>query len=247
MPSPTKTPRKATGANQADHMGTCAQDRAGRAQAFWVSLRCVKDVSNSLRHKVHEPGSTLVWFGVLEDLILNGAVLYATKYGSTARYANWIGEATGLPVQNVRNEDVDPSAYDFLILATPVIYYKLLITDWVQRNLTKLEDKPIVMVTVSGAPPGPKLDAWVGDSLPADFVAHAKHVALRGRQIPAELTWYDRAMLIIAAWRNPDPVASEEELKGFDYMDKASIGPVVALANELTSRSPAATQTEIMR
>ena len=178
---------------------------------------------------------------------MDGAVLFTTKYGSTAQYAEWIGEATGLPVLNVRKSDVDPDAYDFLILATPVIYYKLLITDWVQRNLSKLVDKPIVMVTVSGAPPGPKLDAWVGDSLPADFVANAKHVALRGRQIPPELSWYDRAMLIIAAWKNPDPVASEEELKGFDYMDKESIAPVVAIANEFKSRDPAAPQLSTVR
>jgi len=51
-------------------------------------------------------------------------------------------------------------------------------------------------------------------------------------------------MLIVAAWKNPDPVASEEELKGFDYMDKDSIAPVVALANEFKSRDPAAKQTE---
>ena len=117
---------------------------------------------------------------------MKGAVLYATKYGSTAEYADWVGEATGLPVFNVRRDDVDPDSCDFLILATPVIYYKLLITDWVRRNLSKLEGKLIVMVTVSGAPPGPKLNAWVGDSLPADFVANAKHVGLRGRQIWAE-------------------------------------------------------------
>lgn len=175
---------------------------------------------------------------------MDGAVLYATKYGSTAEYANWIGQATELPVFDVWKDDVDPNEFDFLDLATPVIYYKLLITDWVQRNLSKLDRKPIIMVTVSGAPPGSKLDAWVGDCLPADFVANAKHVALRGRQIPAELTWYDRAMLIIAAWRNPDPVASEEELKGFDYMDQDSIAPVVALAKEFKSRDPVATQTE---
>ena len=162
---------------------------------------------------------------------MDGAVLYATKYGSTAEYANWIGQATGLPVFDVRKEAVDPNEFDFLILATPVIYYKLLITDWVQRNLSKLARKPIIMVTVSGAPPGPKLDAWVGDSLPAEFIANATHVGLRGRQIPGDLTWFDRAMLIIAAWKNPDPVASQEELNGFDYMDKDSIAPVVALAN----------------
>jgi len=175
---------------------------------------------------------------------MKGAVLYATKYGSTAEYADWISEATSLPVFDVHRDDVNLESYDFLVLATPVIYYKLIITDWVQRNLSKLDGKLIVMVTVSGAPPGPKLDAWVGDSLPADFVANAKHVGLRGRQIPAELTWYDRVMLIVAAWKNPDPVASEEELKGFDYMDKDSIAPVVALANEFKSRDPAAKQTE---
>lgn len=170
---------------------------------------------------------------------MKGAILYATKYGSTADYADWIGEATGLPVLDVRRDNVDPEAYDFLILATPVIYYKLLITDWVRTNLSKLKGKPIVMVTVSGAPPGPKLDAWVGDSLPAKFVASVKHIALRGRQIPSQLTWFDRAMLIIAAWRNPDPVASREERDGFDYMDKESIAPVVALAKELKEREPA--------
>jgi menaquinone-dependent protoporphyrinogen IX oxidase len=171
---------------------------------------------------------------------MDGAILYATKCGSTAEYADWIGQATGLPVFDVGKEDVDPSKFDFLILATPVIYYKLLITDWVQRNLSKLDRKPIIMVTVSGAPPGPKLDAWVGDSLPDEFIANATHVGLRGRQIPSELSWYDRAMLIIAAWKNPDPVASREELKGFDYMDKASIAPIVALANEYKARAPAA-------
>ena len=175
---------------------------------------------------------------------MEGAVLYATKYGSTAEYANWIGQATGLPVFDVRKEDVDPNEFEFLILATPVIYYKLLITDWVQRNLSKLDSKPIIMVTVSGAPPGPKLDTWVGDSLPREFIANATHVGLRGRQIPRDLSWYDRAMLIIAAWKNPDPVASEEELKGYDYMDKNSIAPVVALANEYKSRQSTAVQTE---
>ncbi len=175
---------------------------------------------------------------------MDGAVLFATKYGSTAEYAGWIGQAAGLPVFDVRKEAVDPEEFDFLILVTPVIYYKLLITDWVQRNLTKLNGKPIIMVTVSGAPPGPKLDAWVGDSLPAEFIANATHVALRGRQIPGELTWFDRAMLIIAAWRNPDPVASEEELKGFDYMDKESIAPIVALANEYKAREPAASEAQ---
>ena len=169
---------------------------------------------------------------------MDGAVFYATKYGSTAEYAKWIGEATGLPVFDVKRDKADPSEFGFLILASPVIYYKLLITDWVRRNLSRLDEKPIIMVTVSGAPPGPKLDAWVGDSLPREFVSKATHIALRGRQRPKDLSFYDRTMLIIAAWKNPDPVASREEREGFDYMDKDSIAPIVALANEYKLREP---------
>ena len=175
---------------------------------------------------------------------MRGAVLFATKYGSTAEYAGWIGDAADLPVFDVRNDDVDLSDFDFLILATPVIYYKLLITDWVQEHLFDLESKKIIIVTVSGAAPGPKLNAWVGDSLPADFLANATHIGLRGRQVPSELSWFDRAMLVFAAWRNPDPVASEEELKGFDYMDKSSIAPVVELARDLATREPLSSESE---
>ncbi len=175
---------------------------------------------------------------------MDGAVLYTTKYGSTAQYATWIGQATSLPVLDVRNKSTDPTRFDFLILATPVIYYKLLISKWVRKNLPKLQDKPIILVTVSGAPPSAKLDAWIGKSLPVEFVARVKHVGLRGRQIPQELTWFDRTMLIIASWANPDPAASREELKGFDYMDKDSIAPVVALAEEFKSRKTAPPQSK---
>lgn len=176
---------------------------------------------------------------------MKGAVLFTTKYGSTAEYADWIGEAAGLPVFNVRTIDVDPSAFDFLIFATPVIYCRLVITEWIRRKMSKLDGKQITLVTVSGAPPGPKLDAWVFDSLPAEFIANATHFGLRGRQIPKELSWYDRAMLMIAAWKNPDPVASQEELKGFDCTHKSSITPIVALARELKARKPAALETEM--
>ena len=175
---------------------------------------------------------------------MNGAILYATKYGSTAEYARWIADATGLPAFDVRKDTVDPGVFDFLILATPVIYYKLLITGWVKRNMAALDGKPIIMVTVSGAPPGPKLDTWVGDSLPAEFVARVRHVALRGRQVPGQLSWFDRAMLIIAAWKNPDPEASREERHGFDYMDKDSIAPIVALATAYMSCEPMAQNAE---
>jgi len=163
---------------------------------------------------------------------MEGAIFFSTKYGSTAQYANWIGEATGLPVFNVKDADADLSKYDFLILGSPIIYYKLSIHKWVKKHLVSIESKPIIFFSVSGAPPGPKLNGWIADSLPKNFILKMNHVALRGRQIPEQLTWYDRLMLKIGALTNKDPEARKEEFEGFDFMDKSSIEPVLKLVEQ---------------
>lgn len=164
---------------------------------------------------------------------MKGAIFFISKYGSTAQYANWIGKATGLPVRCVTNSNVDPMAYDFLIIASPVIYYKLLIDDWVRQNIAEIGDKPVIMVSVSSASPGANLDGWIRNSLPPDLVSRMKHVALRGRLMPRDLTWYDRVMLLIGVMKKRYPVALKKELEGFDFVDKSSIGPVVDLVRRL--------------
>jgi len=166
---------------------------------------------------------------------MNGAIIFSSKYGSTAQYAEWISEATALPMFDVKDAHVDLAQYDFLVLGSPVYYYKPIIRKWLQRNLARLEGKPIIMFTVSGAPAGQKLDRWIAASLPADFVTSMHHVALRGRQNPKELNWFDRIMLIIGGLKNPDPVARRQEMEGFDFMDKSSIAPIVKLIQKLQS------------
>jgi len=166
---------------------------------------------------------------------MNGAIFFSSKYGSTAQYANWISEQTGLPVFDTKDANADPAQYDFLVLGSPIIYYKVLNHKWVKKNLASIENKPVIFFTVSGAPSGAKLDGWIAGCLPAHFVSQIKHVALRGRQKPEELTWWDRLMLKIGALINRDLEARKEELEGFDFMDKSSIEPIIKLVRQYQS------------
>ena len=105
-------------------------------------------------------------------------------------------------------------------------------------NWSKIEGKPMILFTVSGAPEGDKLNRWIANSdLPKNFISEMKHVALQGRQIPKELTWYDWIMLRIGAMKNKDPQARKEELEGFDYMDKASIQLIIELVQQFKARN----------
>ncbi len=118
----------------------------------------------------------------------------------------------------MRKGGVDPGRFDSLILATPVIYYRLLNTNWVRRNMGGLEGKPIIMVTVSGAPPGLKLDARVGNSLPAEFIAGVRHVALRAQRTRRPEPVMARTIETVddyIATRSADVCPLLEDLRGF--------------------------------
>ncbi len=168
-----------------------------------------------------------------------GAIFFSGQYGSTAQYAEWIGEATGLPVFTVNDSNADPANYDFLLLGSSVIVHKLLIRKWVKRHLTDIEHKPVILFTVSGAPAGLKLDSWIAASLPEHLITRAHHVALRGKLDHDEISWWVKLILRIGAWMNDDPDAREDELKGFDYMDESSIEPILTLVEQLGSQQPA--------
>lgn len=163
---------------------------------------------------------------------MKGAIFYSSKYGSTAQYARWIGEATSLPVINIKDSNADPSKYDFLILGSAVIFYKPTIRKWVKAHLATINNKPTILFTVSGEGPGAKLDGWLAKSLPKSLISRMKHFGLRGRMNPKELGWGLRLIMRIGALINPDPEASKEEREGFDYIDKSSIEPIVELVTQ---------------
>jgi menaquinone-dependent protoporphyrinogen IX oxidase len=166
---------------------------------------------------------------------MQGAIFFSGQYGSTAQYSEWISEATGLPVFDVKDARADPSSYDFLVLGSSVIIHKLSIRKWVRHRRAIIERKPTILFTVSGAPAGDKLDGWIAASLPHSLISKVQHVALQGRLDHKDISWFTKLILKIGAWRNEDAEAAKQELHGFDFMDKSSIEPILALVRQLQS------------
>ena len=167
---------------------------------------------------------------------MNGAIFFSGKYGSTEQYANWISEATGLPVFNIKDADADPSTYDYLILGSSIVYFKLTIQKWTEENLSKLNGRSKILFSVSGAGPSDKLNGWVAKSFPSELFSQVEHVALGGRLDHSKVSWWIRLMLRIGSLINPDPKASEEERYGFDHVHKDSIEPILDLVREFKHR-----------
>ena len=163
---------------------------------------------------------------------MSGAIFFSGKYGSTEQYANWISEATGLPVFDIKDPNADPSKYDYLVLGSSIIYMKLSIRKWAKANMSKLDGRSKILFSVSGAGPSDKLNRWVAKSFPSVLLAQAEHVALSGRLDHSKVNWGVRLMLWIGSLINPDPEASKEEKYGFDHVDKDSIEPILKLVRQ---------------
>lgn len=158
---------------------------------------------------------------------MNGAIFFSGKYGSTEQYANWIGEATGFPVFDIKDPNADPSLYEYLILGSSILYFRLSNRKWIGENLSRLNGRSKILFSVSGAGPSAKLNRWVAKSLPAGLASQIEHVALRGRLDHSKVNWWVRQILRVGSLFNPDPEASEDERYGFDYVDKESIAPIL--------------------
>ncbi|NAY91343.1 hypothetical protein GTQ34_05370 [Muricauda sp. JGD-17] len=158
---------------------------------------------------------------------MKGAIFFSGKYGSTEQYAKWIGEATGLPILDIKDDHADPSKYDFLVLGSSVLYFKLTIRKWARANLSKLNGRSKILFSVSGAGASAKLNNWVANSLPEELLSQMEHVALGGKLDHSKISWWLRQILWVGSLFNPNPQARKEERYGFDHMDKSSIEPIV--------------------
>jgi len=171
---------------------------------------------------------------------MNGAIFYSGKRGSTAQYAQWIGEATGLPVFDVNNTQVDPADYDFLILGSSVIFMKMTIRKWVRANWDKIRQKPTLLFSVAGAAADdPLLQSWLRASYPDELVEQAPHFGLGGRLDLSQFSWWMRISMKIGAFTKPTAEKKRDMLEGFDRIDKASIAPIVQWAKSHQEKSAA--------
>lgn len=162
---------------------------------------------------------------------MNGAIFYWGERGSTAQYAQWISEETGLPVFDTNKTQTNPADYDFLILGSSVIMMKMPIRKWVRANWYGIKQKPMLLYSVAGAhADDPLFETWLQNSYPADLIERAPHFVLGGRLDLSKFSWWMRIFMKIGAYTKPTEEKKRDMLEGFDRVDKDSITPIVQWA-----------------
>ena len=161
---------------------------------------------------------------------MKAGIFYHGHYGSTRQYAQWLANDTGYPIYDVRNNDIDPSDFELLILGSSVRINKLTIKKWINKNWPKIRDKKIIFYSVSGTAPGhPDLQKYLKESLPPEMIDRMDYIPLRGRLNVKEVSWGIRLLLWFGSLVERDPEAKQRMRIGFDFVDEQNIKPLIRL------------------
>ena len=165
------------------------------------------------------------------------AVIYKSKYGSTKQYAEWVGESLGIPVFSL--DDVDREQvkdYDVVILGGYIRIGKIQVADFLVRNWDLLQNKKIILFSVSAArPTDPEVEKFYEENVPADIRAQIRFFPLWGRVSSIDLT--DTLLLTVPRTANYikfllTPKAENrsdygKSLEKFDHVERTALEPLL--------------------
>ena len=84
---------------------------------------------------------------------MSGIILCRSKYGASAKYAEWISEETGFKVVDTKNADIKEVAkYDTVIIGGGVYASSIGGIAFLKKNYAALKDKQMIVYSCGAAP-----------------------------------------------------------------------------------------------
>ena len=84
---------------------------------------------------------------------MKGIILYASKYGATKRYAEWLAEKTGFDCVETKKAKIeDVKQYDTILLGGGIYASGIAGLSFLKKNITQLREKKVI-VFCDGASP----------------------------------------------------------------------------------------------
>ena len=171
---------------------------------------------------------------------MNGIIIYKSKYGATAKYAQWISEALKLPyLETDELDDHDLDKFDLVILGTSVYVGKMLIKKWLKNNLKELGNKKIYLFVVCGTPleQKEKLNSYVTASVPEEIRNKCDIFFLPGKLKKEELSWPDLFALKMGARLAKSIEVKKAMLTDYNNVKKENLAELMGIINNTSVRS----------
>jgi len=159
---------------------------------------------------------------------MKGIIIYKSKYGATRQYADWLCSLLHLPA--VVDDDFtgkNLQDYDYFVIGSSVYIGKLLIRDWLRKNMEVIRNKKIFLFIVCGTRPENReqLDMIVRENLAPELRNACTIYFLPGRMNRSKLSRMDRFLLKMGAMLTKNPEDKKNMSRDYDAVKKENLAP----------------------
>ncbi|MBS1598883.1 MAG: hypothetical protein JST75_11725 [Bacteroidetes bacterium] len=179
---------------------------------------------------------------------MKGAIVYKSKYGATRQYADWLGSKFKLPVMNADNLDSEKlDKYDFIVIGSSTYVGRLLLADWIRKNVAILQEKILFLFIVGATAPtdNERRDQILRDNIPDSLLNKHEIFFLPGRLDLKMLSWQHRVMIKLAAFVEKDPEKKKIMQFGTDAVKKENLDSLEEAISHLISKENKMVETGI--
>ena len=169
---------------------------------------------------------------------MKGIILYASKYGATKRYAEWLAEKTGFDCVETKKAKIeDVKQYDTILLGGGIYASGIAGLSFLKKNITQLREKKVIIFCDGASPYEERAFQQIVAHNLKDSLAGLPCFYCRGAWDPDAMSLADRTLCrmlqkAVAKKKPEDCEIWEKALleagdQKHDWTDKAYLAPVL--------------------
>jgi len=163
---------------------------------------------------------------------MNGIIIYKSRYGSTRQYAEWVREATGFALYEVRQAPRDLRAYDTVVIGSSVFAGHVALAKWIVAHWPALQGKRVVLMLVNVTADPEEVAKFVPQSLPPEIASQLKVFPVGGRYQLERMSFLDRTMIKMVASLEKQPEKKQELLIERDWVKRENLRELLGYLSE---------------
>lgn len=168
---------------------------------------------------------------------LRSVIVFKGKYGATAQYAAWLGQALQAPVYDQAEINNDTlNQYDVVIAGGSVYVGRIQVAKWMNKRKNILRDKHLFLFVVCASADGNDGEhvKMLSRNICTLLLEKLTTVFIKGRLIKGKLSVIDNLILRAGASLQKTAEAKKRMLSDFDEVKKENLGDLVKAVKSLS-------------
>ena len=159
--------------------------------------------------------------------MMQGIIIYKSKYGSTKQFSEWLREDTSFDLFEISNVPNDLKNYKVIIIGSSIHAGLISLEKWIIQNWELIKDKCVILMLTSATKDTRFIKMTMGKSLPEEIRKSIVLFPVGGRYLFKKMSIVDRMSIKIVAFFTIHPATKKGMLIERDEVNRNNLKELI--------------------